>query len=718
MRTPTFSIRPVGFIVLLLWTLCAAKEAQGVEVGRVAIENRRCLNCHGQSHIAEIGPKERVQMLSASTQPAPAVEPAARPELFVAGETLAGSRHKEVACVDCHTDAQTLPHQRQLSNVSCATASCHTNQGNDFIAGIHKTGKAQGDVALPECKTCHGGHDILGKSDRNSRIHPMNVISTCGKCHEKFAPTDQNGKEKKELVGHYMDSVHGRAVTKAGLAVAATCSDCHGAHKVLPSKDPDSSVGKANVAQTCGKCHIGLEEIYRTSVHGQLLAKGDDKAPVCTSCHTGHQISRIDTPGFVQDIVTECGECHDKIDPNGSRKQSIYATYRKSYHGQVNNLGYARGARCSDCHGSHDIRKLDDPASKLAGANRVETCKKCHANATASFAKFEAHADYRDGKNYPLLHGIWLYFVIMMSFAFGFFGLHSIFWFIRSAIDRFRHGPHPPLTHRGYAIKRFNRVDRINHALVIISFFGLTITGLPLLFADQKWAKTMATMLGGVNSAGILHRFFALMLIANFLIHGVGLVRRIKKHGLMELTFGPSTMLPRKKDITDCIGMWKWFFVGGEKPKFDRWTYWEKFDYVAEVGGSFIIGITGLILWFPQFFGTFLPGWWFNVATLVHGYEAMLAIGFIFTIHFFNAHLRLEKFPVDDVMFTGSLPEDEFKHERPAEYERLVAEGKLEELKVRPPEKWQRRVAVAAGVIAMAVGTTLVVLIIMAGLRG
>lgn len=717
MRTQILSSRWLWILVVLAQVLFHPITAKAVEVGRVEIENRRCLNCHGQSHIGELNAKERVQMLGATTQPAPATQPETRPELFVDLNLLSGSRHATVACVDCHVEAKILPHQRVLGNVSCASASCHTSQGADFAASVHKNGKPQGEVALPTCTSCHGSHDVLATSDRKSRTHPMNVIGTCGSCHEKFNPKDLNGKEKPQLVGHYLDSVHGRAIQKSGLTVAATCADCHSPHKVLPSSDPESTVGRKNVATTCGKCHIGLMEVYETSVHGELLAKGSDKAPVCTSCHTSHEISRTDTPGFVKDIVTECGECHDKLEPDSSRKQSIYATYRKSYHGQVNNLGYARGARCSDCHGAHDIRKMTDPASKLSEGNRVATCQKCHPKATASFAQFSAHADFRDRENYPLLHGIWLYFVIMMSFAFGFFGLHSICWFIRSWIDRMKHGKHPKFGPAPYAIRRFNRVDRINHALVIVSFFGLTITGLPLLFADENWAKIIARMLGGVYSAGILHRFFAIMLIGNFVIHGVGIIQRIRKHGLKELILGPSTMMPRKKDITDVIGMWKWFFAGGEKPKFDRWTYWEKFDYTAEVGGSFIIGVTGLVLWFPQFFGSFLPGWWFNVATLIHGYEAMLAIGFIFTIHFFNAHLRLEKFPVDDVMFTGSMPEEEFKLERPAEYERIVAEGRLEEYKVAPPERWQRRVAVAAGVLAMAVGTTLVVLIIMAGLR-
>jgi cytochrome b subunit of formate dehydrogenase len=317
------------------------------------------------------------------------------------------------------------------------------------------------------------------------------------------------------------------------------------------------------------------------------------------------------------------------------------------------------------------------------------------------------------------LYAIWLYFIIVMSGAFGFFGLHSILWFVRSALERRRHGPHPRFVANPHAIQRFTRLDRVNHAFVIISFFGLTLTGLPLRFSDQAWAKSLVGMLGGGTSAGILHRMFGIVLIINFAAHFYGLYqrRRASKSTLREWLFGPHTLLPKWKDVKDCLGMFRWFFVGGRKPSFDRWTYWEKFDYTAEIAGSAIIGGSGLLLWFPEFFSRALPGWIFNAAMIVHGYEALLALGFIFTIHFFNAHLRMEKFPVDDVIFTGRLPEEEFRHERGDEYARLVATGGLEALKVPPSPPWQRKLAVIVGLVAMAIGTTLVVLIILAGLR-
>ena len=378
----------------------------------------------------------------------------------------------------------------------------------------------------------------------------------------------------------------------------------------------------------------------------------------------------------------------------------------------------ARAARCSDCHGAHNIKRIDDPASQLNVTNKIDTCRKCHPGADAKFASFAPHADFRNSDRYPILHYVYLYFVIMMTASFGFFGLHCILWFGRSIIERLRHGPHPkPDYSKGAAIQRFNRVDRMNHGLVIVSFFGLALTGLPLLYSDKPWSGTLAAIFGGPAYCGIWHRFFAIMLIINFVIHGVGIFRRFRKFGPKQMLLGPTSMLPSLKDLKDCLGMFRWFFAGGNKPKFDRWTYWEKFDYMAEVGGSGIIGLTGLLLWFPVFFSAYLPGWIFNVATVIHGFEALLAVGFIFTIHFFNAHLRLEKFPVDDVMFTGRLPEEEFKLERGAEYDRLVASGEIARLRVPPPPAWYRKFAVAAGIIAMAIGTTIALLIILAALK-
>ena len=161
----------------------------------------------------------------------------------------------------------------------------------------------------------------------------------------------------------------------------------------------------------------------------------------------------------------------------------------------------------------------------------------------------------------------------------------------------------------------------------------------------------------------------------------------------------------------------KWFVGRGPFPKFDEFTYWEKFDYWAVLWGTGLMGAAGLILWFPEAASHVLPGWMFNVALFVHGAEAALAIGFIFVVHFFNGHLRPGKFPMDLVIFTGAVDEAELKHERAGQYERLIASGGLERLSVPAPDEAAVLRGRIIGSIGLTVGLAMVALIIFAVLR-
>ena len=178
-------------------------------------------------------------------------------------------------------------------------------------------------------------------------------------------------------------------------------------------------------------------------------------------------------------------------------------------------------------------------------------------------------------------------------------------------------------------------------------------------------------------------------------------------------------MMFNKKDLKDFWATIKWFTGLGSKPDYGRWTYWEKFDYFAVFWGVFIIGSTGLILWFPEFFTKLFPGWFINVATIIHSDEALLAIGFIFTIHFFNTHLRPESFPMDKVIFTGLVPFEEFKHDRPLEYKEMKQAGKLRKNiikgnKYRQYESW----IFAMGMTFLFTGISLIFLILYSMLFG
>jgi len=259
----------------------------------------------------------------------------------------------------------------------------------------------------------------------------------------------------------------------------------------------------------------------------------------------------------------------------------------------------------------------------------------------------------------------------------------------------------------GRYLVRFDRFDRFLHVLMMVAFLGLAFTGIPLLFAEYPWASRLAHAIGGFRAAAVLHRISAAAMLLCFALHLGRVARRLLRRDWGVL-WGPHSMVPRPKDFFDFFGHVRWFFGRGPRPSFDRFTYWEKFDYWAVFWGMTIIGGSGLVLWFPKLFARVLPGWLFNVALLVHGEEALLAVGFIFTIHFFNSHLRPEKFPMDTVIFTGVLPEEEVRIERPAEYERLVATGQLEPLSAPPPTLRQRRWSFAVGTIAVLLGLILV----------
>jgi len=238
-------------------------------------------------------------------------------------------------------------------------------------------------------------------------------------------------------------------------------------------------------------------------------------------------------------------------------------------------------------------------------------------------------------------------------------------------------------------VLRFTRLNRILHICMIISFLILSLTGMSLKFSYTGWARFLSKFFGGFESAGYWHRFAAVIMIIVFTTHLVDLFRLKKKEfgKWKTLLIGKNSMLFNKKDWKDFTGSLKWFIGKGERPQYGRWTYWEKFDYFAVFWGMFVIGSTGMTLWFPEFFTNFFPGWMINVATIIHSDEALLATGFIFTVHFFNTHLRPEKFPMDIVIFSGRYPLEEFKLDRPDEYKELVEKGELEKFIVEqyPP---------------------------------
>jgi thiosulfate reductase cytochrome b subunit len=260
--------------------------------------------------------------------------------------------------------------------------------------------------------------------------------------------------------------------------------------------------------------------------------------------------------------------------------------------------------------------------------------------------------------------------------------------------------------------RRFTSIERVLHSLLMLTFVGCALTGLPLIFAERPWAATLARFFGGFEGAGLIHRTCATVMITVFVTHVATVYSKVIAGGnLMKILWGPDSMVPQLQDGIDIYRNFLWFLGRGPRPQFDRWTYWEKFDYWAVFWGMVIIGGSGLLLWFPLFFARLLPGWTFNIAALVHGEEALLAAGFIFTFHFFNGHLRPDKFPMDTVVFTGRISEHELRGERAAQYERMLREGSLEAALAPAPTQEARWFGWVVGGTALSLGVVAIVLI-------
>jgi len=421
MRTVTRAPWIVGLLAAAGLLAPGPASAQGAGAGR-APGVVKCAKCHTDRRFLAANATEAGQDTA----------------LFVPPDILHGTVHDTLACTDCHVGyGEGFPHNVSRTVVPCAT--CHEQQGKDYEASIHAENAAtRGDA--PTCVDCHGSHTVLGPDDPESVTYPLNVAGLCGRCHgdpeiigRYF--TGEGFEQARIATEAFPKSVHGIGLSRDGLVVSATCSDCHRAHLILPADSPRSSVSRRNIPQTCGSCHAGVLQVFETSAHGPDypeqpgVAEGHEK-PVCVDCHTAHEIVRPDRPAWQQGAIQTCGSCHE----------DLYETYFETYHGQVTRLGSTLAAKCSDCHTAHDMRPASDAKSTVFAGNLVETCGQCHEGANANFVKYYAHGDPTQRTRYPRLYWPWLFMTVLLVGVMSFFVLHSVLWLIRNAIEHSRAG--------------------------------------------------------------------------------------------------------------------------------------------------------------------------------------------------------------------------------------------------------------------------------------
>ncbi len=511
-------------------------------------------------------------------------------------------------------------------------SACH-DQGAKLAKSAH---------AGLTCDTCHESHDKYP--------HPAVAKPQCTTCHQDQA-------------GEYALGVHGQARQK-GDESAPDCATCHGgAHELL---SPESEAFRKSVPDTCGMCHSDVAAQYNASVHGQAVAHGVVAAPVCSDCHGEHKIikpSDAASPVNPRHIRDTCGGCHGNV--TLTRRFGMPAdrlvSFDASYHGLAAKAGSETVANCASCHGVHNILSSSDPKSTTNPRNLPQTCGKCHPGAGTRFAISQVHiVEGRDGP--PALNWIRLFYLFLIPATIGLMLLHNGGDWIRKLLKlRFKRTPSPdpwPPTSgpSGPGPLRMLPFERLQHALLAISFLTLVYTGFALRYPHDVWAQPLILLEHGHPLRGLIHRIAAVIFMGVATTHAVSLMasRRLRNHW--------KEMLPNRTDATEAAANLA-YNIGliSTDPGRSAHSYIEKAEYWAVVWGAVVMIATGVLLWANNLVLRFLPKSWLDVATSIHFYEAVLATLAIVVWHFYSVILDPDVYPLNTAFLTGfSVKREEY----------------------------------------------------------
>jgi cytochrome b subunit of formate dehydrogenase len=507
----------------------------------------------------------------------------------------------------------------KAGGTDCAT--CH-EQGQKVAKSAH---------ASVACGQCHERHDQVP--------HPENVPKpVCGTCHATEG-------------GDYAKSVHGQAAKK-GNAGAPDCGMCHGAaHETVSTKTGDFH---KNVPNTCGMCHAEVAEHFNASVHGKAVARGVTDAPVCTDCHGEHSIlspKNVESTVHSRQIRDTCARCH--ADVRLSKKFGLppdrIVSFDSSFHGLAAKSGSQTVANCSSCHGFHDILASSDAKSMTNPKNLPKTCGNCHPGAGVRFALGKVH--WVEGESGPQsVQWIRLGYMLLIPLTIGYMMLHHGGDWVRKLI-RMRLNP-PANVPISYPVRnpeiRMLPFERVQHILLVVSFMTLAWSGFALKYPDQWWARPLVQHEGIYPLRGLIHRIAAVTMVIVGLMHAVSLMvsRRLRNHWL--------ELIPVVRDAHEAIGVLLYNLgILRKKPAVSAHSYVAKMEYWAVVWGTFVMGLTGFMLWANNWTLRLIPREWLDVATAVHLYEAILASLAILVWHLYTVIFDPDVYPMDTAWLTG-----------------------------------------------------------------
>jgi cytochrome b subunit of formate dehydrogenase len=532
--------------------------------------------------------------------------------------------------------------------VKAHCAECH-DQGKEIAGTAHGT---------LSCTVCHRKHGTFP--------HPPGIPKpSCTRCHA-------------DVVGRYRLSVHGLARAK-GNGDAPDCGDCHG--DVHGVKRTGTEAFRKSIPGVCGTCHDKVLAEYRESVHGKAVAEGIVAAPVCSSCHGEHMIlgpSKGASPVSPSHIPETCGRCHGdvRLTERFGLPQMTIASYEKSVHGLALKAGSETVANCASCHGVHRILPSSDPRSTIYPENLAKTCGKCHPGAGTRFAI--GHIHWGEGAPPPAsVRWVRTAYLVLIPLTIGLMFLHNLGDWVRKLVAlRFVSGgpadvPEPAEDTLGApAFFRMYRMERIQHALLMLSFTVLVWTGFALVYPDQWWARPLVAWEGNWPVRGTIHRIAGAILILTSVFHVVSLLAsdRLRRHWL--------TLKPSSSDVLEASGTFAYLIgLRRHRPKISFHSYMEKLEYWAVVWGTLVMAATGIMLWANTFILAWLPKVALDVAVAVHFYEAVLATLAIVVWHFYMVLFDPMVYPMDPAWITGYSVRKRDGEEKAGEFAEGLSEG-------------------------------------------
>ncbi len=525
--------------------------------------------------------------------------------------------HARLRCTDCHTRkaVAVLPH-KEVSPVDC-TQFCHLSDASNLEIRF--------------------GHDRIG----NMLGHSVHTEETLDNCNQ--------------LLGAPLEAAQSR------------CLLCHD-EPTYRRKGDNWAESEAPVSR-CNVCH-------------------DARLPVDTRHYYWHVHARSIPARSNKELIRVCAVCHsnEAIRAKYELPDST-ASYLASFHGKAALLGSVETAGCLDCHvgpmqNVHQIESHITPGAPTRMENLSDTCRtaRCHPMAGKKVGSAAVHLELSTSRGIEFF--IAAIFVLMIIGTFGPSALLTVLHMFQVVVGR--HDPDDAKNHHRAEtlmaqpagqklLKRFTVAQRLQHWVLVLTFFTLVLTGFPMKFAETIWARWLIDMFGGLRNARIIHRAAGALLLVGFAFHFAIYVGSyiLKQHKRTQKSYLRIFLtLPMLMNPSDFKKMGHYLlyllFLRRRRPQWGRFSLEEKFEYFGVLWGTVLLGVTGMFLWDDSFTTRYFPGRTLTVVTIIHSFEAYLAVLHVGIVHLANVLLAPGAFPCSPAMFTGNTPAEEMAEIHPA----------------------------------------------------